>query len=235
MLNLSDFKLTETIFEVRYDNAYMLWDRAGEIWAKTSSMWPNLEAEKVEPSITTFRLENKYQLSVNLGKAHIIDLKPSLSLNEFMEKAENFIKLVIQTLKITNFIRVGFRLVYIKSFSDKFEAANSLLSTKMLLVPSGRLFGIEGKVVLPRYAIVCEGDSAATRVLLEVRDKKVDFDPPPNIEELSPVHLEKYELLYDVDYYTLSKVSIGQLNMKEWLSQIYHLVKRDSKYFLGGS
>ncbi len=235
MLNLQDFKLTETVFEVRYDNAYLLWDRAGEIWSKVSSMWPDLKIEKVEPSIITFRLENKYQLSVNLDKAHIIDAKPSSSLNEFMEKADNFLKLVIQILQIKNLIRVGFRLVYIRDFNDKFEAADSLLSTKKLLVPSGRQFGIEGKVTLPRYALVLEGASTAVRVLLEVRDKKVDFDPPPNIEELSPVHLEKHELVYDVDYYTLGKLSIGQLNIKEWLGQIYHLVKRDSKYFLGGS
>jgi hypothetical protein len=234
-INFMDLKLTQATFEVRYDNSYFLWDRAGVIWTKITSLWPDLKIERIEPSITTFKLENKYQLSVNLDKAYIVDLKPSSSLKEFMEKANDFIRLISQTLEIINFTRIGFRLIYIKNFPDKYAAANSLLSTKMMIAPEGRQFNIEGKAFLPKYSLVWEGDSSGARILLEVRDKKIDFEAHPAIEELNSIHIEKHELVYDVDYYALAKVSIGQLNIKEWLDQIYHLIKRDSKTFLGGS
>lgn len=235
MLNLSDFRLTSAVLEVRYTNAYIIWDRSGKIWAEISSLWPGLNVLTVQPNVVVFRLENKYELSVQIDKAHIMDLKPTSNLDDFMERADKFIKLVIQNLEIINFTRVGFRLVYVKAFPDSLQAANSLISTKMISVPHGKQFNIQGRISLPKYSIVLESDSAAARIALEVMDKKIDFDPPPNIEELKSAHLETHELVYDLDYYIPSKVSTGQLNVKEWLSQTYHLVKRDSKSFLGAT
>ncbi len=233
MLNFSDFSLTRAVLEVRYANAYILWDRAGKIWADISSLWPDVKVMTVQPSTTAFRLEDKYDLSVQFDKAHIIDLKPTSSLDDFMERADRFMKLVIQHLEIKHFTRTGFRLIYVKPFPDKFQAADSLISTGMISVPHGRQFNIEGRVLLPKYSLVLESDSAGVRILMEVVDKKIDFDPDPSINGLKPVHLETHELAYDVDYYIPAKLSIGQLNVKEWLSQAYHLIKRDSKSFLG--
>ena len=34
VLDLSQLKPYRATIEVRYDNAYLLWDRAGQIWAK---------------------------------------------------------------------------------------------------------------------------------------------------------------------------------------------------------
>jgi len=233
MLNLSDFKLTQAVLEIRYANAYIIWDRSGKIWTEFSSLWPNLHMLTAQPNEVLFRLENKYELSVQIDKAHIIELEPTSNLDDFMERADKFIKLVIQNLEIINFNRVGFRLVYVKGFPDSLQAANSLISTKMISVPHGKQFNIEGRISFPKYSIVWESDSAAARIALEVVDKKIDFDPPPNVEGLKSAHFETHELVYDLDYYIPAKLLPGQLNVKEWLSQTYHLIKRDSKSFLG--
>jgi hypothetical protein len=233
-LDLESFKLSQATLEVRYDNAYILWDRAGEIWSRINNMWNGIKPSKVEPSSIIFSLDNKYQLSVELDKAYIIDSKPSSSLKDFIERADTFMKLIIQPLKIKEFTRIGFRPVYVKSFPDKTLAAKAMLATEMILVPKGKHFNIEGRMLLPKYAVVLEADSVAVRIALEARDRKIDFDAHPGIEELQSLHLEKHELVYDVDYYTLAKVSVGQLDMKEWISQSYRLIRRDSNSFLGG-
>lgn len=44
--------------------------------------------------------------------------------------------------------------------------------------------------------------------------------------------MTKYEVIYDIDYYTIKTVSRGQFNVKDWIEQAYHLIKRDSKNFM---
>lgn len=233
-LNFADLKLSQAAFEVRYDKNYKLWDHAGSLWTGINSLWPGLKLDKIDPNAGHFLLENQYDLSVTLENAHIIDLKPSSNLNTFMERADIFIGTIIPILEMAYFTRIGFRLIFTKDFPDRVTAANYLLSAQMLLVPEGRKFSIEGKILLPRFAFLWEGEATASRIALEVRDKKVDFDAHPSVEELSSIHLEKHEFVYDIDYYTLGKLTIGQLNTKEWLNQTYHLIKRDSNFFLGG-
>lgn len=233
-LELEDFRLLQATIEVRYDNAYILWDRAGTVWSTINDTWHDLKPFKVEPNVVVFKLLDQYQISVELDKASIIDLKPSSSLKDFIEIADTFVKLIIKPLSIKDFTRIGFRPIFVKSFPDKDLAAKALLSTKMIFEPKGRHFNIEGKVRLPRFGIVLETDSTGVRIALEARDRKIDFDALPGVEELKSLHMEKHELVYDVDYYTLAKVSVGQLDMKEWINQSYHLIKRDSRDFLGG-
>jgi len=232
-LDLSNLKLTQATMEIRFDNAYILWDRAGLVWSKANSIWSDLKMGKAEPMVTTFIVDDRYELSVQLGKAHFIDMLPSSSLKEFMANAELFVNLVVDSLEIYEFTRIGFRLIYSKKFKDKAEAANALISTNMLSIPSGKCFNIEGKVLMPKYSIRWEGESTAVRVSLTAQDKKIDLDVNPGVEELTPVHVERSEVIYDIDYYTMKHIKKGQLNVKEWISQAYHLVKRDSNIFMG--
>lgn len=232
-LDLSNLKLTQATMEIRFDNAYLLWDRAGLVWSKASSIWTNFKMDKADPMVTTFLVDERYQLSVQLGKAYFIDMLPSSSLKEFMANAELFVNLIVDSLEISEFTRLGFRLLYSKKFKDKAEAANALISTNMLSIPSGKHFNIEGKVFMPNYSLRWEGESTAVRVSLTAQDKKIDLDVSPGVEELAPVHIERSEIIYDIDYYTLKNTKKGQLNVKEWISQAYHLVKRDSNVFMG--
>jgi len=87
-------------------------------------------------------------------------------------------------------------------------------------------------VLAPQCSFRWEGESIGIRVLLAAQDKKIDLDVGPGVEEITPVHLEINELLLDIDYYTLKSTKKGQLDIKEWISQAYHLIKRDSKVFM---
>ena len=232
-LSLSNLKLLQATIEIRYNNAYLLWDRSGLIWSKASSKWVNLKIVKADPMVTNFLIDDRYEASVQLEKAHFIDLKPSSSLKEFIANAELFVTLVADTLDLTEFTRLGFRLIYYKRFNNKVEAADSLISTKMINVPSGKHFNIEGKVLTPKYSLKWEGESMGVRVELSAQNKKIDLDVKPGMEEIAPVHVERFEIVYDIDYYTLKNTTKGQLNVKDWISQSYHLIKRDSKVFMG--
>ena len=86
---------------------------------------------------------------------------------------------------------------------------------------------------MPQYSLIWEGESTAVKLNISVQNKKIDLDIEPGIEEISPVHIERHEMSYDIDYYTLQNTLRGQLNITEWLSQAYHVIKRDHKNFIG--
>lgn len=232
-LELSHLKLSQATLEIRYDNAYILWDRTGLVWSEVSSIWSDLKMVEAKPMVSTFILNDRFELAVKLDRAHFIDMKPTSSLKEFIELSEIFIDLVSKSLEIKKFGRLGFRLIYNKQFPDKITAANTLISTKIMAGPQGKHFNIEGKILLPKYSLFWEGESTAIHVTLAAQDKKIELDISPEIEEVSAIHIEKHEVIFDIDYYTLCTVSKGQLDIKEWISQAYHLIKRDSKVFMG--
>ncbi len=232
-LSLDSMKLNKAVMEIRYDNAYLLWDRSGSIWSEMNSIWPGLIMKIAEPNTTTFVVDDRYELSVQIGKALFIDRKASRSLKEFKENAEIFVNQVAESLNLKEFTRLGFRLIFSKKYDDKILAAKDLLSTNLLKVPSGKHFNIDGKVIMPQYSMRWEGDSAGLRVLLVAQDKKVELEINPDIYELESVNFTRSEIVYDIDYYTLKNTKKGQLNVSEWISQAYHAVKRDSKFFFG--
>jgi hypothetical protein len=67
-----------------------------------------------------------------------------------------------------------------------------------------------------------------------VQTRKIDFDAPLGLGELTPVHLEQNLLALDVDYYTLAAIAIGQFKAPDWIQQAYRLIKRDIAQFLRG-
>jgi hypothetical protein len=233
-LNLDDFKLFQAVFEARYEKAYFLWDKSGEVWTAINQEWHTLKAEIIEPNNTTFLIDNKFQISVNIDKTSVIDLKPSSSLNDFTEVANKAFNIITTILRIEKFNRIGFRLIFIRDFPDKESSANAFIDTNLITIPKGKHFNIEGKVLLPTYKFNWESKSTTVRISLEVRDRKIDFDAHPSLDEIDSLHITKHELVYDIDYYTLDIVSIGQLNIKEWITQTYHIIKRDSRNILGG-
>lgn len=233
-LTLDGFKLFQATFEIRYDEAFLLWDRAGVIWSTVSREWPHIKCNKAEPNNTTFTVDN-CQLSATLDKAHIIDLKPTSSLSEFINKTSKFVSILNDQLSIKQFKRIGFRLIYVRKYPDEEAVAKALIEIQNLKTPNGKCFNINNKVLKPTISYHLEDDTSSVRIALEARETKVNVEPDPRVEELTPIHIVKNELIYDIDYSTIGVVSIGQLNVKEWINQIYHLIKRDSNHILGGN
>jgi hypothetical protein len=232
-LDFSQFKLTSATIEIRYDNAYILWDRAGLIWSEANLAWFGLKANQAEPNVTRFVINDRFDVMVSLDRSHLIDTKPTSSLKEFIEHAPTFLNLVMDSLNINKLERIGFRLIYKKYFKDKDTAAGTIIDSKIMTVPTNKIFNIQGKVLLPSYSFVWEGESTAAQIMLKAVDRKIDFKVPVGLEdEIPPVHLTKYEVIYDIDYYTIKTVSRGQFNVKDWIEQAYHLIKRDSKNFM---
>jgi hypothetical protein len=234
-LALDDFVLEKVAFETRHRSAYLLWDKAGVIWTKAAKRWPKLDPKPshIEPAKITFRFGTDLEASVEIGSALAIGHYPNLK--EFGEFTEEFVRLVTHELQVEDYSRVGLRFTYFLLFKTKESAAAALLNSGLLRLPAGKHFSIDGKVTFPKAAFRWEGESLGALVRLEAEGRKLDFDPPMGVKELPSVHEEKFGIVLDIDYYTIASTGVGQLHIGEWISQVSHLVRRDSKAFLGES
>ena len=232
-MDLSDFELEKSIFEFRYSPSYLHWDKAGFLWNDAQIKWPKLKIKRGEPNATSFTLDNTYEIAVTLEKASVVCYFPKSDLADFIEKVDYFVGATSKQLDISQFTRVGLRLLYLKPYPNVESASGAFLQAKLLNLPGGLNFGLDGSFSLPEFAVRWEGSAAGVTVRLRTEGRKIDFDPPMGIRELEPFHQEKFVLVYDIDYFTKGTLTVGQFRTQDWISNVLHVVRRDSRKFLG--
>lgn len=234
-MNISEFTLQKAILEVRYENAYLHWDRAGSMWHTASQEWLGLEMVTAEPGATVFRWKNMYEFSARVERANATIHFPGASLDDEGYKVfDKFIELVVSKLSISDFSRIGFRAIFQKKCKSEKDASEQLLSLGLLKPPEGRHFGISGDITILSFDARWEGEELGSRVRVLTQKAEVDFDPPPGINELKSVHTVKHHIIYDVDYFTTASTSTGQFKPLKWIPPVMQVIRRDAKDFLGG-
>lgn len=230
-LELPDFVLQRATLEVRYEPAYLIWDKSGSIWHQVKQRWPELINKSANPNQTSFSLPKKYDLTVEHDKTFLISHRQKIE--RTLEDIKFYIDLVRKTLDIKSYSRIGARFFYEKKFNTEEEAINSFINANVINIPTGRQLNIEGKVSQPQYVLKLENEDIGVRVSLQVANKKIEFNPPNEITEIEQIKIESNLILFDIDYYTKTNTNTGQVDISYWFNQAYHLVKRDSNSFLG--
>jgi hypothetical protein len=231
-LSLSDFKAETVVFEVRFPACYALWDKSGSLWTRMLDQWPSLKNVDASPAKTTFSLDDKFALAVELEKAFGIGYLSRTNSKDFLETIQSFIDGVTKELRIQNYTRIGFRQAFFREFSTKQEASRALINSGIIHVPKSPQFGIEGEAIFPEYALRWEGKSTGTTVRLRAEERKIELEPALGVTEIETVRVTKYRLALDIDYYASATIAVGQIRVKDWIEQALHLVTRDANSFL---
>jgi len=231
--DLSSFQLEQGVLEIRYPLALGLWDKSGALWRSVQGKWPDLRLAHAEPMKTQFQT-GKNALKVEVELASVTAVNPERSLEEFAAMTKEFFAMTTQHLQLSLFKRVGLRLIYFKEFNDKKEASAAFFALRLLNVPDGKKFEIDDQPIDPQYILRWESDKKGVLVQCRVETRKTEFDPPAALESLiKPVHQEKSGIVFDVDYYTVSPVEPGQIDMSQWVKHALHVISRDSRYIFG--
>jgi len=231
--DLASFQLEQAVLEIRYPLALALWDKAGTLWQVIQEKWPEIKPVHAEPTRTAFQI-GRNGLNVETQLARITTVNPDRSLEEFSAMAKDFLRLTTQYLQVLLYKRIGMRLLYFKEFKDKNQAASAFFSLGLVKIPDGKRFEIENQPIDPQYVLRWESEKKGTLVQCRVETRKTDFDPPTALESLiKPIHSEKSGIVFDVDYYTVSPVEPGQMDVVEWVRHGSHVIARDSKYIFG--
>lgn len=232
-LSISDFVLRGMSFEVRYPTAYLFWDRAGQIAEDLRSRYPAMRLASAEPGKTVFAIA-KQEVSWQLDRLVILDFGPgsSQAIDDFFKICEDCFAITIDNLGITELSRVGIRPTFIRSFSSKEEAAAKLAEAAILHIPDGKQFNVDPIATYPEYSIRREGEKFGYYLRAYAETFRQNFESPPQWRGTVPETKEEHALMLDVDYYTRASMQVGALKVKELLSQVLHVVRRDAdNYF----
>ncbi len=234
-MNISEFTLQKTILEVRYEPAYLHWDRAGSMWQTASEEWRGLELSSAEPSATVFKWKNMYDFSVRLERANVTVHFPGSTVeHEGYKVFDKFIQVVSSALEIDEFSRIGFRSIFEKPYASEKDATAALTELGILKPPAGKHFGVSGDLTILSFDARWEGAELGSRVRVGTHKEDIDFEPPPGLDELKSLHLSRHKIVYDVDYFTTASTSVGQFKPLTWIPSVMQVIRRDAKDFLGG-
>lgn len=242
-LDLDQFSLFSATFEARSLPKFLQWDRAGLLTTGIFETQPGWDLIVATPDNITLKLEDRYTLAMALktsgvAEEHtsfaVTDEKPKASLSGFIECVGRCLDVACDILEITEFTRIGLRLMFMKEYPDMSKASDAIFRTGLMKFPSTNLFGIDGKPASPTYILKWESEKNGTMIHLAAETRKIQFTPPAEMVGVDAFKREYSRLLYDFDYYTKATVSRGQLQVADWINSALHLARRDStKVFEG--
>lgn len=108
-LTFSDFQPVQAVFEVRYPEAFLLWDRAGKLARQFQASYSLSRLTSAEPGKVVFVEDRTREVIWQLDRLSVRDHQPgSPSLEEFFGLCEDCLRITTEALEVQELKRVGF-------------------------------------------------------------------------------------------------------------------------------
>jgi hypothetical protein len=108
--SISQFRRKTISFELRFNNAYQIWDRSGTIWIKMGEVFKDMKLQSANPGQVVFLADDRYSLTVAIDKLIFIDNLFS-SGDECQKLFADGAGIVLSLLDVSVINRVGTRIV----------------------------------------------------------------------------------------------------------------------------
>ena len=222
-------------FEMRYDEAFLLWDRSGELWNASRTLFNRLKVNQAVPNQTTFIADDRYILNVMINRTAVTDHRPTGSSEKIAETIATFANLVSQTLDLSVLNRVGTRY----QFSMKCKTVEEARARAAEAIPAfgsyPKLFNIAPTSCGPTVKIEADDGDLAFVAQLYAQEKKYEFNPPPDLAEASGLERTEqsiFELVLDFDFSTKKPIPVSAFDAHSWLVGASKAISRDADLFL---
>ena len=243
----SSFRRFQVNFEMRYDQAFLLWDRAGELWTSVGTGFKSIKANQVQPQQQTFIADDRFVLFAGLERAGLTDHKPHQpakragltdhkpdrpagGAEKTTETAALFAEKVIETLELKVLERVGLRYIFSMSCKSIDEAREKACIAVPAFGSRPYLLNVKPSSFGPTIKLEADdGDFAYTAQLL-AQERKFEFSPPPEAADVGLERIDRkmFELVFDVDCYTKKPVRVDAFDCKSWLQGWNKAVSQDA-------
>jgi hypothetical protein len=236
-ITFDDLRLFHAAFEVRFDEALSLWDRAGEVWDRTLKAIGGLKRQHAEPNKVVFASVGapSVELTAELGRLGVIQHNPDNKLEFLAETSSKFTDIVTGSLDIVQYRRVGLRLMFEKQFQTPEAAAEAVLSSPMITATDEPQFGISSPIVQPEYAFRREDGKNGFSVRFKAETQNFEFTPTMDWTDFAKAISEtRHRLSLDIDCYIQAPVSVEKLRFLDWIPSTFHIIKRDGAKVISG-
>jgi uncharacterized protein (TIGR04255 family) len=232
LLSINDFIPFSVTCEVRYKNAYLIFDRTGHILEDLREHFTNVQTSSASPQQTAFTAEEG-SFTLELGACRFTTTQIDSSGEVFAKHCKLFFGTVVYHLNISVFTRIGLRYIARKEFKSVDEAKAALASLALAnLKPAKRFNSSESPTeILFRW----EDKDIGAFIRLKAETAEVKITVPLELRAMVPKAERKIEgLTLDIDYYTVPPVEREQWEPEEWLRQKLRIVKKEAEGILSG-
>jgi hypothetical protein len=234
MLDRSLFKIQKAVLEIRYDPAYLLWDRAGIITEELRKLFPTLSRKQISPNQQVLKLTDDMVISVEIDKAHLVNYFPQKDLEKFRSACGKAFPVVIDKLERSNLIRIGFRIFFEKRFETNDETAVFVIDHLPAYKRSGKYFNIDGAIRDPDLSLRWEGETTGCLVRFQAMQAKLEVEVPAEFGNIDSINEEKKYVQLDVDYYAHASTPSARFDSSAVIENWFKLIKRDVGAFIDG-
>ncbi|MER9074610.1 hypothetical protein NKH80_17625 [Mesorhizobium sp. M0904] len=224
---LSSFELHNYAFEIRYPNAYRIWDEAGRIATQLQEGVKDLVLTKGEPSLLTFVLNNSITVEVRIDRLNVTEHYPKVDFGKNTRDLQYVFDVVSDVLRIAQITRLGTKVEYRKEFKNKSEMAGFFVDFNVISSVSGKNFNVESELVFPTIHIQVEDKELGYHFRLTPKNERVQLSVGPGVREIENVDKEKIYVALEVDLYTVKEMERSGLRVSDWMDTVARVVRRD--------
>jgi hypothetical protein len=230
--SVADFKIHRVVCEARYTDAYLLYDKTGQLLEDVRRSFTNVKVVVAAPNQTLFTADQG-AFGIEVGQSRFTSDEPDPKLEKFGKQCKDFFDVIAEDLKINVFTRIGLRTFFHRECKTKEETLEVLAAVDLINLKAGVRFGVEGAP--SEISVRWEDKQLGTRFALGVQAAQIDLLLPPELKGDRPdIHKAIVGLNLDVDYYTVAPVDRGQWNPAEWIPQKIRLIKKEADKILQG-
>ncbi|BCZ78515.1 hypothetical protein PTKU64_21900 [Paraburkholderia terrae] len=224
---LDQFTLHSVIIQTVYEDAFILWDRAGDIARRMSKIWPGLKLVEGQPNQQTLTAPGVQILTGFRTSTFTMRGPKALDQTRVRQITDSY-SLLRDSLELENLQRVSARSVYVKKFQNLKEANNAVAALGLLKWPSERVFDqptdtdMNGAEILFRF----EDKTSFTFLRLKAEELKFEAELDPEFFD-EPIKRSEPRMVIDFDRGLLGTIDARKLRMDDWLKGYSHVLRRD--------
>lgn len=224
---LDSFKTHTLVFQLRYAEAFLLWDRAGAIARAMAVIWPDLKLNEGAPNQQVLS-SPVCQINTALSQATITIRGDGVLQSAPLRKIFETFEVWRSHLELTDLTRLSARVVFVKSFDEVAEANRSLLELNLIRMPNEKVFDqpidSEKNGAEITYRFEDEKSFAFVRIRSEKRTMDIKGDSDFMTE---PLTKSICRLLIDFDRGSVGVIEAKKINISEWFKGYLHVMRRD--------
>jgi uncharacterized protein (TIGR04255 family) len=233
MLTIDDFKTSSVTCEARYKNAYLIYDRTGQIVEDLREFFTDIIVSTASPPQTDF-VSDEANFTLSVGTCRLTSTPPHSKAEAFAKHGKDFFGVVLDHLDVTVLTRIGLRYILRREFKtlEESKAALALMGLANLKPPKRFNSSDAPTEIIFRWEDADIG--AMFRLRAETVEIKITNAPPELQDDAKKFEKKVHGLTLDVDYYTVAAVEREQWNPEEWLLEKVRIVRKEAEGILQG-
>jgi hypothetical protein len=229
-LTILDFKLRQATCELRYPDAFLIFDKTGDIYHELGKKFTNLKSDAATPAQTQMTADEGV-ISVEQQILRLTDNDPDLVLEKFAPNFKTLFDCVVDRLDLVAFTRIGLRQLFFKSYESAQQSEAALNALRLVQTGAEKRFGAGPNIAELFIRWEDKELGAVFRIKAEKGSLDAKFPFELGMAEKS-IHKEFHRLVMDIDYYTIATVERDQWDPVTWITQSARIVRKEADRFL---